>query len=201
MTIRRLYRACRLARQLHDEHLAAVEAVDRLELGKKRHFWGLVGHPGQRLDVGGIGLQPIRGDHRTGLYEPTEDGPRAIIFPARNLPHCLGGELVDLVAFLPGSGEIFRRRGVADMLGEWWGSPPVYEAVTVFMDPAEWARSNGAGVVLLDWTNAWSAIGHIDCLAVLDVPAGQRLRSALNPPPAPRRPRILVAEKSVGAAA
>lgn len=181
----------RLSGNLRAEHLAAVTAADRLEGAHRERFRSLVGPPGQRLTVGGVGIAPIKPDPIEGTYLPAESGPVALILAARDLPNAIDAQLFDLVAWLPRTGELFRRTGLADLLGPWNVSCPPSDRVDLYEDPASWARSNGAGVVLLDMARAWSALGHICRLTVPSVEFGNRLDRALVPPKV-RRPEILV---------
>ena len=185
------YRAGRLTNRLTNELTAAVASVDRLPADAKGRLYNLVGDPGQRPAVGAVGLQAIQADRRTGSYEPAEIGQKALIFACRDIPANQGGRLIDLVAWNPKTGETFLRIGSADMLGEWWLTTTESEPLTVFDNPAAWAKADGNGVVLLDWHRAYYSVGHLPALAVHNVGFGQRLRAAVRPPPS-RRPTIYV---------
>jgi len=192
--MRLYYREGRMAQRLRDEHDEAIAAVCRLPQRDRGAFWDLVGHPGERLDVGGIGLGQISPDRTRHLYEPCdESGPTALIFAARDLPLRGGGQVLDLVAWLPRSGEIFCRFGAVDVFGEWHLAVPLVldEPLVVFADPGSWARANGAGICILDWARARSSLRHVPAFLAPDVDFGRRLREMLVPQ-IPRRPRILV---------
>lgn len=185
------YRAGRHTNRFSDEMAAAAAAVDRLPSDAKDRLYHLVGHPGQRLAVGGVGLLTIRVDFVTGTYQPAEVGQKALIFCARDIPANLGGRLIDLVAWQPRTGETFRRLGTTDLLGEWVLSTTEQEPPTVFENPATWAKADGQGIAILDWHAAYRHLGHVPALAVQDVAFGQRLRAALRPPAMPR-PTIFI---------
>ena len=187
----------RTTRLLHEEHLFGLAAADRLTGPAKVRYTDLVPQTIQRFDtVGGVGVASIR-PHGDGTYELAEIGIGALIFAVRDLPASLGGSLLDLVAYLPKTGEVYRRLGASDLLGAWHAAPPAEDSVRVFSSPVEWARAGAVGVVVLAWDRVPLAIGHARRLvAVADDPAvavalGRRLRDALVPS-APRLPRILV---------
>lgn len=153
--------------------------------------------------------------HVGGLFTPCEDGSAAAII----IPAWLGpapgrpGDLYDLIAWVPTSGSIYTRRGLADILGDWaiiqaepcMGIPGRIE---IFPDPGAWARAatwddqGGHGVVVLDWNRARARLGHLAgvCDFVCpDIGTGQRLRRALQPSPEPKA-HILIQQTDRGAA-
>jgi hypothetical protein len=174
----------------------ALAMAGRLSKTQKFRFWDMVGSPAERTAIGGVGVLPIRVNTVAAEWEPCEigEGMPAVIFPARDRPHGVNARLLDLIAFVPSEGFCYRRTGLVDLLGEWWAiEPPISdEPVRVFRDPCEWARANGAGVVLLDWGRARRALGHLHGLLVSDVSTGRELRRRLMPPK-PKPPQIFVA--------
>jgi len=154
--------------------------------------------------------------HPGGLYEPSEEGGvPAIIIPC--WPGQAPGQpedLVDLLAWVPSSGNLYTRCGVADVLGE----EAIRQAepcmgmtrpLTIFADPGSWARAHtwddrgDHGIVVINWQRARASLGHLTGITdfhVPDVLTGQRLREALKPPPPPRL-RILVSAEEAEAVA
>jgi hypothetical protein len=189
------YRATRRSIQLRLEHDAAISRVCDLPAGHRQEFWRLVGPPGQRLDVGGIGLLPIAHHTATSQFEPAECGPTAIIIPVRDGPRRNEGELIDLLAWLPRSGETLTRYGIAQVLGPWLLGPLPDPEIRIFSDPGCWCRSNGAGVFVIDWAASRALLGHFDRLVVDDLDFGRRLRKAIQPPRQPA-PQIFIEEVS-----
>ena len=194
---RHLYRADRMTWQLRSEHDAALEIVCRLPQVERRAFWNLIGRPGERLDVGGVGLIPIQIDYRSGLYEPAEAGIRAIIIPIKDRPNRDRAQLLDLAAWLPGSNEIFLRQGNAAALGEWWLGPLPPSAMRVFSTPAGWCKSNAAGMMLVDWSKAWQMLNTFDTLIADSLELARRLKRSVRPPRIPV-PNIYVDETVAG---
>ncbi len=157
------------------------------------------------LGLGG-GLQRIIPD-ADGTYCPTDHGG----MPAIIAPVWEGSgpghedELIDLAAWVPTHNLIFTRLGIAEVLGEhavFSAEHPLSdrpEPLRVYPAPGAWARdarrhTRGAhGVVVIDWSAAWRRLGHLTTVVATDLPTARKLRDALQPPPAPLPPRILVA--------
>ena len=182
-------------------------AIARAQEPAARLWRERMGWPRRAATMGlGGGVQRIL-PHADGLYTPCDDGSvAAIIIPvwsgaAPGSPD----DLVDLAAWVPTSGNIYTRRGLPDVLGEWSISLAepcmgVARPLAVFADPGAWARTatwddqGGHGIVFIDWSRARSILGHL--IGVVDfvcdsIITGQRLRAALAPPPT-RKARILV---------
>lgn len=154
--------------------------------------------------------------HPGGYYEPNEDtGIPAIIIPCWPGPAPgYPDDIIDLLAWVPSSGNLYTRCGVADVLGE----EAIYQAqpcmgksrpLVVFSDPGAWARAHtwddqgDHGIVVINWDRVAAAMGHligVTDIVAPDIATGQRLRDALRPPPPPRA-RILVAAGETGVAA
>jgi len=177
-------------RMLHSEHLFGLANADRLTGPAKARFRELLPPIYLRFDIGGIGVAAVN-PSPADTYELAEVGPKALIFPCRGYPGTHPEPLIDLVAWNPRTGELYRRLGIADLLGGWHVMPPASDVVKVYSDPASWARAGGDGVVVLDWGRVHFALGHVRKLVADDVALGRRLRDAMTPP-APRLPRILV---------
>lgn len=183
---------------LRAELLAALAAADRLPPSARRRLHALVGHVGQRLDVGGIGVHAISPDIKSALFELAESGPQAVILPLRSGPNSHDVPLEDLAAWFPREGIVLTRLG-SPVLG-WAHNDPIAPdgPVRVYADPGAWARSNGIGVVILDWSKAWSELGHLSALTADSVTLGQRLEKALLPPKS-HRPRLFVRQEALAA--
>ncbi len=71
-----------------------------------------------------------------------------------------------------------------DVMGEWNLSAPYSAKVTVFANPGTWARSNGDGVVVLDWRPAvvQPLLGHCGMLIGQNLEVAESLLSALHTP-------------------
>lgn len=189
----------RCARALREELWEALARADGLDRPAKLRLWSLVGHVGQRLDIGGIGVSPVAMDTIAGDWRPADDGPLALIIPVHDGPNAHGVPLLDLVAWLPRTGAVCRRTGIADLLGAWNVAPPLSPSlVTVHPDPGAWARAGGSGVMVLDFKRAWHVLGHVSRLAVHSVEFGLHLDRALKPPPV-RRPEIVVMREAAAA--
>lgn len=177
--------------------MSAVSNVSRSDQRRASSFRRLVGSIGDRLDVGGVGIQHIRPEYHSGHYEPDDEAPHtALIIAARSLPigHFRGpiSSAIDLIAYLPDTREIFRRCGTVDVLGEWWCRYPMDRTI-IYPDPAAWCRANGAGLCILDWTNLREVLGGMPGLVAPNVEIARRLRDALRPGKI-RRPEIFVAD-------
>ncbi len=182
-------------RALRIELLDALARADALPPTAKARHRDLVGLVGHRLNVGGVGVSPIVADTTTGTYQPFPGGAlMALIVPVREAPNDRSVPLLDLLAWLPRTGEIFTRLGNADILGWQHVEPlPPDGPVRVHTTPGTWCRSGGDGVVVIDWRRCRSQLGHLSAVAV-DADAmdlGRRLDAALKPPPG-HRPEVLV---------
>ncbi|MGE5546495.1 MAG: hypothetical protein ACM33T_06340 [Solirubrobacterales bacterium] len=168
------------------------------------------------MGLGGA-CQRIHAHRVSQLYTPDDTGPLAAILvpvwsgPAPGRPE----DLVDLLAWVPSTGDLLTRWGLADVLG----LEAVYQAgpcmgvnrpLRVFRDPGAWARAavwdgpegRGAhGVVVINWAGVAAALGHlvgmVDFIAD-DLATARRLRDALMPRPA-EAARILVTSEGVAA--
>lgn len=180
---------------LWEEHCAGLIRAGHLKGASRDRFLSLVGHAGQRLDVGGIGIHPITPFVESRTFELADSGPTALILPVRPAPNARGVPLIDLAAWLPRTNEVYRRLGIGDLLGEWaaWPGFSGDRPVTVSEDPGSWARANGESVFLLDWNRAWSLLSHLPALAAPTVAFGRRLQAIMEPPPV-HRPVVYVPE-------
>lgn len=117
----------------------------------------------------------------------------AIIVPAMNE----FGELTDLAAWLPHTGELALWRGVVSMLGQNnIFAPRLGEPLLVHENVADWLRAGRRGVVIIDPARALMLLAG-DRLAVADAKFGRRLRDALRLP----APKIFVTRDSARRAA
>lgn len=199
--------ANRTGRHLFREYVAYL---DRAAAPLARQWRASQGWPRSATLMGlggGVARVQIAED---GTFEPAEGGGHpAIILPAWAGP-APGrfNNLVDLVAWLPASGQMFTRRRVADLLGEW----ALLKAdclsneghsLMVYRDPGEWARAatwedrGGHGVVIVNWQCARDRLGHLKNLIAPDITTGRRLREATAPAPQPR-PSIFVTQDRGG---
>lgn len=183
---------------IREEHRTALAAADRLQGPAKDRFRSLVGHVGQRLAVGGIGVHPIAQVNGTGRFELAENGPQALILPVRLGPNRLGIPLTDLLAWVPREELLLTRYGTPVLGWDHLSAVCPDAPILVHADPGTWCRANGQGIVVLDWTRAWGELGHLPTLAVDTVEFGRFVEGALKPPPV-RRPRILVRREAVAA--
>ncbi len=158
---------------------------------------------------GGVARIACAGD---GTYEPTDRegvGTPAILIPAWDGPAPgRRADLLDVIAWTPGNGQLIPRLGVADVIGAWaihiagrcmGESRPL----RVFSDPRRWAAAaqwdgedsrGGHGVLIVNWAEArgslWHLVGNAEFVAD-DLLTGRRLKNALQPPKLPAA-RILV---------
>jgi hypothetical protein len=101
---------------------------------------------------------------------------RAIIFAARNTL----GEIVDVAAWQPGSGEVALWQGNVAALGEDNIPAPRIDPLSVCETPAEWFRAGRTGVFIIDDQRAAASLEG-DTLAVGNPRFGRLLRSRLAP--------------------
>ena len=127
------------------------------------------------------------------FYEPNPDGTPAIIQPAME-----GGEVADLIAYLPHQANHWRvRRGACPLLGidnmGVWSEP-----LCVWQTPLNYLRNDGlAGVVVLSWPAAIPLLRSCSELVVEDVAHGAYIRDRLSTPIA--LPTISVPKSQVAA--
>jgi len=209
--------AWRSTGSLHDELDRAYRrtADSRAWDWRERTGWPLAA-AGYGLG-GGVARIAFAGD----TYEPCDRegvGTPALILPCWSGPAPSSPDtLLDLLAFVPSTGAVITRLGLAAMLGEWaihklemgwdrdYGS--LGRRLMVYRDPLSWALAGsgstvwgyhrgGHGIVVLDWRRLRSAIGPLVDNGVElvgeDIATARRLRAALQPK-APASPRILVA--------
>lgn len=172
------------ARWLRDELDAALTTVSRLSQEQREIFWEAVGRPGDRQSVGGVGILKVKLSRAQGTWEPADEGVSCLILPARTNQHFVGADLVDLVAYHPQSARSFRRLGNAAVLGEWHlDFPAIFdEPLTIYPDPLAWARDNGRGIVILDWSRVRETLGHVNKLYAPNVSFAKELKRRLVPP-------------------
>lgn len=127
-------------------------------------------------------LSPIRvargvqaGD---GLFEENAAGQSFLAFP----------EAEDIVFWQPRTGEMASFNGRAFALGEdAIGNPATYSfdcRLNILPDPLEWLRWRQDGIVVLDWTRAWSRLQDAPRIAVHERAIFQ-YRRHMQPPRAP----------------
>lgn len=204
------------ARQWAAQFLDPLWSAEAISAGHGyRHSFGLA----RVIDLG------------DGRFEPAESGGQpAILFPGWDWTgehaDSLGPEIVDLAAWLPGTGQTLRRTAAADLLG---ADSLEYapEELRVFASPITWANASGAalcvafsdwetsgalgvpfafppsaGVTILDWKSEllrlqlWGPRRFV----VDDLDTGRRLRNVLQGQPS-TPPEIAVVAPAEGIAA
>jgi hypothetical protein len=124
-----------------------------------------------------------------GLYVPNCIGTYAYILP------CIGtGGLIDLVCWIPATGEIASRLGVAAMLGQRQAEEAVDDTnvrpVPVWRSPLSWLRAARTGIVVVDAVRAGHLLSGLVLLAE-DAAHAADLRRRLRVRP----PRIMIASQ------
>lgn len=105
----------------------------------------------------------------------------AIIVPARDE----AGEVIDLAAWSPATGDVFVWHGRAGLLGaESVNEPRGSEPLAVFETVEDWLRADRRGVVILDYGRAAEALDGVT-LEPRSVQHGQMLRAKLARPAPP----------------
>lgn len=208
--------AGRRSRELFTEYDAAMARTQAPEIRawRERQGWP---RSATLMGLGGACCRIII-HAASGMYTPAEDGgAAAILIPvwpgqAPGRPE----DLVDLLAWVPATGALLSRWGLADVLGmeaiEQAGPCLGAGTLHVFSDPGAWARaatwegpaSRGAqGIVIARWDRVKARVGHLTGAAdfVCDSLAlARRLRAALEPDK-PALPRILVSASQMESAA
>jgi hypothetical protein len=88
--------------------------------------------------------------HRSGLYEPADDGELAVVVPAGEWDGLLW-HLDDLVAFkLSDPGRWWRRLGAIQILGT-VRPEPVFP-LELYDTPLSWLRAGARGACIVDWS-------------------------------------------------
>lgn len=124
-----------------------------------------------------------------GLYVPNPIGSYSYILP------CIGaGGLIDLACWIPATGEIASRLGVAAMLGQRQAEEAVDDVtahpVPVWRSPLSWLRAARTGIVVVDAVRAGHLLSGLVLLAE-DAAHADDLRRRLRVRP----PRIMIASQ------
>jgi hypothetical protein len=118
------------------------DALTACRLANKSLFWGF-----DAIEISGLS------------YEPSPAGRSAAIVPVFD-----DGALIDLAACRLADRRVATRRGIARALGE----PSIEVAIDrrvalpLFADPLHWLTGNGAGAVILDWTQTGLLLDGIE---------------------------------------
>jgi len=201
----------RTLRDLWSEYDTALTFAQRPQVKSWRDRWWPRSAPLQGLGGGVARIEPAH----DGTYTPNPDGPLpAILCPAwRDQAPGFPEDLFDLVAWVPTTGAMFSRFGLADVLGTAAldRATPLMgfaDPLVIFSDPGAWARAHtwddrgNHGVVIVDWSRVRAVLGPLVGVAefiVPDLATGRRLRSALQTPPPSSR--IMIAAPGHGVAA
>ena len=120
-----------------------------------------------------------------GRYHANRLGVFSYILPAIAV-----GEIVDLVAWAPATGQVASRLGVASYLGEIGrGDGGTGLSITVHRSPLSWLRAGRTGTVIIDFDAAAAPLSGL-ALQAEDQPHARELRQRLRLPP----PVIVVPE-------
>jgi hypothetical protein len=140
----------------------------------------------QGIDVDALCFSwPIRGasvrwSDSTSFDFDTE-GDRAVIFRAEDR-----GEVVDLIAWSPRTGNIGSWHGAAVCLGDFdqIDNPAIYafgDGIEVHPDPLAWLRNNRSGIVVIK-PGLYQALAHRPRLVVDNPRWGRKVKQSIQPP-------------------
>ena len=171
---------------------------------RRKHYERLDELGVQRSDLmlGMVGIARIR--RRGGLYEPHPLGAVFLITPVRmaeSVEHAAPasvvrvGDIVDLIAWLPGRARTYQRTGGAEWLG---AIGPQYlepEPVPIWRTPLAWFKAKCEGLVLFgDKAARYRTLTEIRSIQAEDAVHAAELQEALLPPwplPKIRYPRFV----------
>lgn len=202
----------RSIRELWDEFEEACQRAQSPQARAWRDRYWPPHAPAQGLGGGVTRITPAR----DGTYLPDPDGQLpAIIIPAwRFQAPGRPDDLIDLLAWVPTTGALLTRRGIADVLGvealaRCTPLMGITDPLVIFSDPGAWAAAHSwdnrgdHGIVVIRWDRVRSMLGHLvgtTEFVVPDLATGRRLRKALTRPD-PAHPKILVTTSANEAAA
>jgi hypothetical protein len=116
------------------------------------------------------------------FFIPDLGGEKALIFRATDR-----GEVVDLVAWSPRTGEIVSFLGLAFCLGDqdqlfnpasWFSGGGLH----VHSSPLEWLKADRSGIVIVDPNQTYAMLRHVPRLVFTDVTFARRVKEWVQPP-------------------